>query len=199
MKYKITGYPTSYPYAEYLDLPTDEELGVDLANFCHDEARNLKDGRMMLAAGLVGTDMIKLAKSVFRIPGVNPKIREFIVLRVAKHVGGVNPWGPNLRMLENLDATEAEVQGILSDGPVTGMDEESSLIMRACDELTLQGCIQDPTMKRMKERYDRDTICKYVLTLSWYNMFNRYVVSTRVPLENQAEIDEKIGRSTRPA
>ncbi|KAJ4663363.1 hypothetical protein HRR95_009302 [Exophiala dermatitidis] len=153
----------------------------------------------MLAAGLVGTDMIKLAKSVFRIPGVNPKIREFIVLRVAKHVGGVNPWGPNLRMLENLDATEAEVQGILSDGPVTGMDEESSLIMRACDELTLQGCIQDPTMKRMKERYDRDTICKYVLTLSWYNMFNRYVVSTRVPLENQAEIDEKIGRSTRPA
>ncbi len=45
MQYNITGYPTSYPYTEYLDLPTDEELGVDLANFCHDEARNLKDGR----------------------------------------------------------------------------------------------------------------------------------------------------------
>jgi hypothetical protein len=153
----------------------------------------------MLASGLVGTDMIKLAKSVFRIPGVDPKIREFIVLRIAKHVGGVNPWGPNLRMLENLKATEAEVKGILSDGPVTGMDDEASLIMQACDELTLKGCIQDPTMKRMKESYDRDTICKYVLTLSWYNMFNRYVVSTRVPLENEEEITEKIGVSTRPA
>ncbi|KAF4629520.1 hypothetical protein G7Y89_g8627 [Cudoniella acicularis] len=42
-------------------------LGIDLANFCHDEAQNLHDGRMMLGAGLVGEDMIKLAKAVFLV------------------------------------------------------------------------------------------------------------------------------------
>ncbi|KAJ9131067.1 hypothetical protein NKR23_g11891 [Pleurostoma richardsiae] len=75
-------------------------------------------------------------------------------------------------MLKNLGATEAEVKGLLSDGPVTGMDKEASLVMQACDEITLKGAIQDPTMKRMKEK---------------------------VPLESEEEIDEKIGRSTRPA
>lgn len=192
-------YPTKYPYSEYLDLPTDKDLGLDLATFCHGEAQDLKDGRMMLAAGLVGTDMIKLAKAVFRIPGVDPKIREFIVLRIAHHVGGVNPWLPNLRMLENLQATDAEIKGIMADGAVTGMDEEASLIMQACDEMTLKGCIRDPTLKAMKERYDRNTVCKYILVLAWYNMFNRYVVSTRVPLESAEEVNEKIGTSTRPA
>jgi hypothetical protein len=49
-------YPTKYPQKEFLKLPTDAELGIDLANFCHGEAQNLNDGRMMLGAGLVGTD-----------------------------------------------------------------------------------------------------------------------------------------------
>lgn len=195
----MSNHLEEYPYKEFLHLPTNEELGQDLASFCHEDARNLKDGRMMLGAGLVGTDMIKLAKSVFRIPGVDPKIREFIVLRVAKHVGSVNPWGPNIRMLENLGATMAEIEGIQADGPVTGLDEEGTLIMQACDEVTLKGVIQDPTLAKMKKRYDNQTVLKYILVLCWYNMFNRYVTSTRVPKESPEEIDNKIGRSTRPA
>ena len=192
-------YPTQYTQKEFVHLPSDEELGLDLSNFCHHEAQNLKDGRMMLSAGLVGTDMIKLAKAVFRIPHVDPKIREFICLRICKHVGGVNPWGPNFRMLENLGATEAEKEGLENDGPVTGMDEEATLIMQACDELTLKGCIADPTLAAMKKRYDNQTVVKYILVLSWYNMFNRFTVSTRVPVESSSEIDEKIGKSKLPA
>jgi hypothetical protein len=47
-------YPTKYPRTEFLKLPTDAELGIDLANFCHGEAQNLNDSRMVLGAGLVG-------------------------------------------------------------------------------------------------------------------------------------------------
>jgi len=186
-------YPTKYPPKEFFILPSDADLDVDLANFRHGEAQNLKDGRMMLAAILVGTDMIKLPKAVFRIPGVNPKIREFIFVRICKHVGGINPSGPNLRLLDNLGATKEEIEGLKSDGLVAGMDEEASLVMRAYGELTLKGRVGDKALRRMNERYDEQTVIKHILVCSWYNMFNRFTVSTRVPVESERDIDEKIG------
>ncbi|KAH6662792.1 hypothetical protein B0J14DRAFT_631063 [Halenospora varia] len=114
-------------------------------------------------------------------------------------VGGVNPWGPNLLMLANLNATEAEIKGLQNDGPITGMDGEATLIMKACDELTLKGCVRDDTLVTMKKRFGDQTVIKYILVLSWYNMFKRFAVSTRVLVENNEEVDEKIGKSTLPA
>jgi hypothetical protein len=143
--------------------------------------------------------VIKLTKSIFRIPGMPPKTRELICLRICKHVGGINPWGPNLRILSNLGATEAEIAGLKKDGPVTGMSEEATLIMKACDELTLKGYVEDETLKAMKAKWDEQMVIKYILVMRWYNMFNRFTVSRRVPVESEKDIDEKIGRSTLPA
>ena len=192
-------HATEYPFKVSIPLPTDEEIGLEQAKYLKEVGADLKDARMMLGAGPAGVEMTKLALAVFRIEGVDPKIREFICLRVCKLVGGVNPWGPNLRMLKNLKASPAEVEGLQNDGPVTGMDEEATLIMQACDELTVKGAIQDPTLAEMKERYSDEICRKYILTICWYNLFNRFLTSTRVPPESDQEIVEKIGDKTMPA
>ena len=153
----------------------------------------------MLGTGPAGQAMIELARAVFRIEGVDPKLREFICLRVCKLAGGVNPWGPDLRMLENLKASPDEAEGLQNDGPVTGMDEEASPIMRACDGLTVKGAIQGPTLGEMKVRYGEEICRKYILVMCWYNMFNHFLVGTRVPAETDQEVIEKVGDKTMPA
>jgi hypothetical protein len=102
-------------------------------------------------------------------------------------------------MLSNLGATEVEIVELKKDSPVAGMSEEATLIMKACDEWTLKGCVEDETLKAMKAKWDEQMMIKYILVMRWYNMFNRFTVSTRVPVESEKDIDEKIGRSTLPA
>jgi hypothetical protein len=190
---------TSYPFTVSIPLPTDEEIGEEQARYLKEYGQDYKDGRMMLGAGTIGKPMIELARAVFRVDGVDPKIREFIFLRIAKLLGGVNPLGPNLRMLDNLKATKAEVGGIQNDGPVMGVDEEAALVLQACDEITTTGAVQDPTLARMKDRYSDEVCRKYIVVICWHNMFNRYLVSTRVPAETDQEVTEKVGDKTMPA
>ena len=187
-----------YPFAVRVPLPTNEELGADNAAYLEGYAHDYKDGRMMMGAGSVGRPMIELAAAIFRVEGVDPKIREFVTLRVCKLVGGVNPWGPNLRMLQNLKATPEEIEGIQNDGPVTGVNDEAALIMTACDEVTLKGAVQDPTLAAMMKRYDAQVVRAYIAVICWYNLFNRYLTSTRVPTESEADIDKKVGSQTQP-
>jgi hypothetical protein len=59
--------------------------------------------------------------------------------------------------------------------------------------------VEDETLKAMKAKWDEQMMIKYILVMRWYNMFNRFTVSTRVPVESEKDIDEKIGRSTLPA
>ncbi|WP_168711643.1 hypothetical protein [Sphingomonas sp. PAMC26645] len=154
---------------------------------------------MMLGAGSLGVPIVELARAVFRVEGVDPKIREFIVLRICKLLGGVNPWGPNLRMLDNLHASEAEKEGIQNDGPVTGVDDEAKLILTATEELTLTGAVSDASLQAMRDRYSDETCRKYIAVMCWYNFFNRYLISTRVPAETEQEVIDKVGDNTMPA
>jgi hypothetical protein len=188
----------SYPFAVSIPLPTDAELGPDDVKFLHDFGRNYKDGRMMMGTG-VGRPMITLARAVFRVEGVDPKIREFVVLRIAKLLGGVNPWGPNLRMLDNLGATEAEKEGIQNDGPVSGLDEDATLVMRATEEISGTSGLQDATLTALKDRFGDHTARNYIAVICWYNMFNRFLISTRVPAESEQEVIDKVGDQTLPA
>jgi len=190
---------TEYPYSVFIPLPTDGQLGPDMTKYLKEKAANWKDGRMMLGAGPAGRAMIELARSVFRIEGVNEKYRQFINLRICKLVGGVNPWDPNIKMLENLKASKQEIDGVQADGPVTGLDEDAALIMRACEELTSMGAIQDPSLAKMKERFGDTLTLRYILVMCWYNMFNRFLVSTRVPKETAEEVAQKVGDKTLPA
>ena len=124
----------------------------------------------MMGAGSAGKPMINLAAAIFRAEGVAPKIREFVTLRTCKLIGGVNPWGPDLRMLQNLKATPQEIGEIQNDSPVTGVDEEAALIMQACDEVTLNGAVQDPTLAKMRAKYN-DQVCRaYLAVTCWYNL-----------------------------
>jgi hypothetical protein len=189
----------SYPFDVTIPLPTDEELGPEAVKYLHEFGRNYKDGRMMLGTGIVGKPMIELARSVFRVEGVDPKIREFVVLRIAKLLGGVNPWGPNLRMLDNLGASDAEKEAIQADGPVAGLDEDATLIMRATEEITVGAGLQDPTLRAMIDRFGNDVARRYIVVICWYNMFNRFLIATRVPAESEQEIVEKVGDQTMPA
>lgn len=85
------------------------------------------------------------------------------------------------------------------DGPVAELDEEGNLIVRAIDELTLAGTLSDATLAALRFRYTDEICRKYVLMISWYNLFARFCNGCRVGVESPTELVNKIGDRVNPA
>lgn len=191
-------HPTSYNASVIIPEPTDKELGLLRATEVKTIGHGLKDGRMMAGMGDLFVPTAALAASVFRAKGVDPKLREFICLRTAKLMNCPHPWDPNVRLAANTGASPAEILALEADGPVTGLDEEALLIVRAVDEITLSGTLTDTTLGELRARYNDEMCRKYILVMSWYNLFTRFCNGCRVGLENPQEVVSKIGSRLNP-
>ena len=191
-------YPVAYTAKVVIPEPTDKELGVIRAVEVHAIGHSLQDGRMMAGMGDLFVPTATLAASVFRADGVPKKYREFMALRTAKLLNCPHPWGPNVRIAQNVGASLEEVRALEVDGPVTELNEEGNLIVRAIDELTLTGTLGDDTLAAMRARYTDEICRKYVLMMSWYNLFTRFCNGCRVGVESPEQVVEKIGNRKNP-
>ncbi len=191
-------HPTEYSAKVVIPEPSDKELGLVRAAEVHTIGHNLKDGRMMAGAGGLFTPTAMLAASIFRVDGIPKKLREFICLRTAKLLDCPHPWDPNVRVAQNNGVSTDEILALQVDGPVTELDEEGNLIVRAVDEITLTGTLSDETLAALRARYSDETCRKYVLMMSWYNMFARFCNGCRVGTENPEEVLQKIGNRVNP-
>ena len=191
-------HPTGYSSKVIIPEPTDAELGLIRATEVKTIGHDLKDGRMMAGMGDLFVPTATLAASVFRTKGIEKKHREFICLRTAKLLNCPHPWQPNVRLAQNTGASLEEIEALTVDGPVTGLDEESNLIVRGADEMTLTGTLTDETLSALRERYSDEICRKFVLVFAWYNLFTRYCNGCRVGLEDPEEVLKKIGNHVNP-
>ena len=191
-------HPQRYDARVVIPEPTDEDLGIVRATEVHTVGHDLQDGRMMAGMGDLFAPTAALAASVFRASGVPKQHREYMVLRVAKLLNCPHPWDPNVRVAQNTGVSVEEILALEVDGPVSGLDEEGTLIVRAIDELTLTGTLSDETLSALRARYSDEICRKYVLMISWYNLFTRYCNGCRVGVESPEQVVEKIGERTNP-
>ena len=179
-------------------LPTDADLGPEMAKQVTVQGKNLNDIRMVAGTGELGKPIGELAGTIFRVKGVDAKLRQFIVLRIATLLECPNLLGPNAQMAINLGAGKNELEALKAGGPVQGLDKDGTLIMTATDELTAAGTLKDETLTALLERYGNEVCRKYIMVICYYNMFARFFNGTRIPGESAADIAEKVGTRTLP-
>ena len=191
-------HPTHYNVSVTIPAPTDAEIGLihtlELKTFGH----NINDGRMMAGTADLFLPTAVLVAAVFHAKGIDKKHREFIALRTAKLLNCPYPWNLNVRLAQNTGASPAEIEALTIDGPVTELDEESNLILRCVDEITMTGTLTDDTLSQMRARYSDEICRKYVLIFSWFNLFGRFCNGCRIPIETQNEVVEQIGNRKSP-
>ena len=181
--------PTAYTSKESIPLPTNEELMTQFA-----PQFNLNVSRMFAGTDDMVPGVSAMTKAVFTAKGVDPKLREMVVLRVAKKLNCPYEWQANIVMAKNVGCTQAEIDAMSSDGPVSDVSPAITLICTATDELTLSGTLSDDTLTQLRQSYDDTTCRKLILVISWFNLLSRFLNACRVPLETT----DKIGSGTSP-
>jgi Carboxymuconolactone decarboxylase family len=103
--------------------------------------------------------IVGLVKAIFGTQGIDPKLREMIILRAAAVLNAPHEWQANTQMAKNAALSSNEIDEAGSDGPVAGINPEYVLICKATDELSKRGTLRDETLGELLNRYG-DTIIR---------------------------------------
>jgi len=185
--------PSGYSTSVRIPLPTDAQLGTEtVAKLTR--ANDLNVARMLAGTADRLDGVTGLVQAVFQAKDIDPRVRELIILRSAYPLACPYEWRANVVMAKNTGCTQDQIDAMTSDGPPTGLDEKTALVMLATDEMTKSGTLTDPTLQRLRDTYD-DVICrKFVLIIAWFNLLARFLNGCRVPLET----GDKLGNRTSP-
>jgi hypothetical protein len=135
-----------------------------------------------------------LIDQLFNHGTIEPKLREYMYLRIAVKYGLYYEYRHNKLFCRSLGMTDAEITALITDNAVERLGNDAALVCRAAEEITANISISDDTLASLLDRFGREGACEIILLVSWFNLLIRYVESTRVPYEeNLSEIIRSAG------
>jgi 4-carboxymuconolactone decarboxylase len=176
-----------------IPLPSDETLRRIIGE-SYSRERTLNVIKMFAGTEDMFEATMGLVKAIFQTEGIDPKLREMIILRAATILEAPYEWQANTQMAKNTGLSSAEIEAAAIDGPVTGINPEYVLVCKATDELSTTGTLRDETLSELLSKYGETITRKIVLMIAWFNLLSRFLNGCRVPLETT----DKIGTGTSP-
>ncbi len=185
--------PTPYNFAVSIPLPSDDKMRQVLGS-TYDPAKALNVEKMFAGCDDMCAATLGLVKAVFAAKGVDPKLRQTIILRAATVLNVPYEWQANVPMSRNNGLTEAEINHIGTLGAVVGLSPECALACTATDEMCTTGTLTDMTLRALLESHGDEITRKLILMIAWFNMLGLFLNGCRVPME----VSDKIGLKKSP-
>lgn len=164
-----------------IPLPTDDELEPGqreiLANL-----PPLNVFRMVAGARRAVRPFLGLGAAVLN-GAMDARRREIAVLRVAHATNARYEWVQHEQLGRSVGVSDAEIEAIRTEEPVSSLDEESNLICRVADEVSRDVRLSDDALEQIVDRYGPREASELILLVSYYNMVSRFLESTRVEVE----------------
>lgn len=126
---------------------------------------------------------LKMGGSILMNSDFDPRKREIAILRVAHVTKAEYERFHHIRVGKHVGVTDDEIEKIACEGPVTSLDEESNLLCRVADEISLNVRLSDDALEKIMERYGNRGATELILCCCWFNLVSRFLESTRVEIE----------------
>ena len=185
--------PSQYASKVAIPLPSDEAVRR-IIGASYSPEKTLNVIKMFAGTEDMFAATIGLVNAIFQAQGIDPKLREMIILRAATVLNAPYEWQANTQMARNAGLSSKEIDAAGNHGPVIGVDPDYVLVCKATDELSKGGTLRDETLSELLNRYGDTITRKLVLMIAWFNLLSRFLNGCRVPLETT----DKIGASTSP-
>jgi alkylhydroperoxidase family enzyme len=186
-------YPTTYTSTVAIPLPSEQTVR-QMFGESYDPGKTLNVLKMFAGTEDLCEATMGIVKAMFAAKGIDPKIREMIILRAAKALNAPYEAQANVVMAKNAGLSVAEIDAAATDGPVSGIKPEYVLVCKATDELSNGGTLRDETLRELLDKHGETISRKIVLMIGWFNMLSLFLNGCRVPLETT----DKVGTSTSP-
>lgn len=180
--------PNSYAYDVAIPLPDDTHIRGVLGS-AYDPATALNVVKMFAGTDDMCQATLGLVRAVFAAEGIDPKLRQAIILRAATVLDVPYEWQANVPMSLNNGLTQDEIDAIGTSGGAVPGDYE--LVCSATDELCQEGTLSDGTLQRLRNTHGDTGARKLVLMIAWFNLLSLFLNGCRVPMETTDKIGGK--------
>lgn len=167
-------------------LPENASLQPDILERLN-ELPPLNNLRMFANVPQCFLSITSLINQLFHDGKIDPKLREYMYLRIAIKYGLYYEYRHNLLFSEQLGITETEIAALRCDGVVDQLGDDGNLVCKTAEEITESFSASDETLSALLDRFGTEGACEIILLVSWFNLLIRYVESTRVPYEKNLD------------
>lgn len=175
--------------APKIPLPTDAELEREQRELLS-QLPPLNVFRMVAGAPNAVRPFLQLGGAVLST-ALDARRREIAVLRVAHASRAEYEWAQHEQLARQAGVTEAEIEAVGGEEPVTSLDEECNLICRVADEVSRDVRLSDEALEQIIDRYGPREAAELILLVSYYNMVSRFLELTRVEIEDEPLLDQE--------
>lgn len=180
------------PYAAQITipLPSEEQIRRTLGEG-YDPATTLNVVKMFAGTDDMCAATLGLVRAVFSAEGVDPKLRQAIILRASTVLDAPYEWQANVPMSLNNGLSQADIDRIGTKGPADAIPEPYTLVCVATDELCTHGTLRDETLSRLVRAHGDTRSRKIILMIAWFSLLSLFLNGCRVPLETTDKIGSK--------
>ena len=180
--------PHSYASDVAIPLPSDDEIRRTLGSDYNPETA-LNVVKMFAGTEDMCGATLGLVRAVFAAEGVDPRLRQAIILRAATVLDAPYEWQANVPMSRNNGLSDADIKAIGARGGE--LPRAYALVCTATDELCTAGTLTDATLQQLREVHGDTIARKLVLTIAWFNLLSLFLNGCRVPMETTDKIGAK--------
>src|SRR3984885_3044226 len=130
--------PAHYTSKVAIPLPSDEAVRRIMGNSFNPE-KTLNVIKMFAGTEDMFEERNGCERAIFQTQGIDPRIREMIILRAAAVLNAPYEWQANTQMAKNAGLSSKEIDAAGSDGPVAGINPEYVLVCRLPLEIKKRG------------------------------------------------------------
>jgi len=145
-------------------------------------------------------NIIRLGNSIIGQMALPPRLRELVILRVAKLTGSEYEWAQHAPLALEVGLTKEQVDTISDWQNSPEFNEEERTILQFTNEVTQNVKVTDQTFNELKKFFNDQLIVELTLTAGYYAMLARVLVALQVEIEevSAGSARDLIGRPTTP-
>ena len=145
----------------------------------------------------VASACIKLGNSVMNKAELSPKIRELVILRIARLTGSEYEWFQHVPIALGFGIEQKQIDEINEWKESSSFSDAERAVLQYTDEVTVNVKVEDGTFEVLKKHLDESNIVDLTLTIGYYCMLARAMVALEIDLEEQSlvSISDLLGKS----
>ncbi|MBV9093764.1 MAG: carboxymuconolactone decarboxylase family protein [Streptosporangiaceae bacterium] len=166
-----------------VDLPEDSEIPEPALQ----RLRSVAPINIYRLLGIVPQAVVPwtdLVQAVYECE-LEPRLREIAICRQAHAANAGYELHQHSFIARNNGVSEAELEAVLSDSPVSSLDSAANLVCRVADELEARAALSDEAFDELYGTFGRRRATELLFVLSFYSAAGRLSNATRIPIEDE--------------
>jgi len=144
-------------------------------------------------------NLIRLGNSIIGRTELPPRLREIVILRVARLTGSEYEWAQHAPVALQVGVSQKQLDAMSGWKNSAEFNNQERAILQYTDEVAQNVKVIDQTFNALKNFFSEQTIVELTMTIGYYEMVARLLVPLQVELDESSvgSASELIGRRTK--